>query len=215
MASVKGLRSLFERFQGKDDDVDWILSSGMLSKRLSVNPDRDLRDVWKVQPEAENPHWKLEQAGVQDGPPRPQTPLMDHAEDATANREGMVTGLSHYAYEVNGQVWTSLRRFTSAAFLHDLIELGPAPARTVRLTRGGVSVRAVGRRGDPFDQVVTKEVVFLGHRFRILNSQVFGNNARRALEDYSANFPGFVIPQAGLAISRGLAFEYIGPDIGF
>jgi hypothetical protein len=57
-ASLTKLKAFFERFKGKDDDVDWILESGMLDKKLIVKPDRDLRDVWSVEPIKENPHWK-------------------------------------------------------------------------------------------------------------------------------------------------------------
>lgn len=61
-SSKTKLASLFERFRGRDDDADWILSSGMLTKKLEVKPDRDLRDVWKVKPEKETPHWKEQDA---------------------------------------------------------------------------------------------------------------------------------------------------------
>lgn len=63
-ASVPKLKSFFERFQNKDSDVDWILGSRMLDKKLVVRPDRDLRDVWRVKPEKETPRWKQEQGVV-------------------------------------------------------------------------------------------------------------------------------------------------------
>jgi hypothetical protein len=60
-ASVPKLRAFFEQFQHRDDDVDWLLTSGILRKRLVVNPDRDLREVWKVAPAPEDPHWKQQE----------------------------------------------------------------------------------------------------------------------------------------------------------
>lgn len=59
-ASLPKLKSFFERFRHKDDDVDWILQSGILGKKLVVRPDRDLREVWRVIPELETPQWKAE-----------------------------------------------------------------------------------------------------------------------------------------------------------
>jgi hypothetical protein len=61
-ASVKKLKALFERFSGKDDDVDWILTGGLFARLKGINVDRDLRDVWKVTPAKETPHWKEEEA---------------------------------------------------------------------------------------------------------------------------------------------------------
>jgi hypothetical protein len=63
-ASKTKLRAFFERFKGKDDDVDWLLNTAVLSKNLNVKHDRDLKDVWRVEPKAEDPHWKTI-AGVQ------------------------------------------------------------------------------------------------------------------------------------------------------
>lgn len=57
-ASVTKLKTFFECFKGKDDDVDWLLDGKIFSKALTIKPDRDLRDVWKVKPQAETPHWK-------------------------------------------------------------------------------------------------------------------------------------------------------------
>lgn len=61
-ASLTKLHAFFERFKRKDDDVDWLLESDILRKKLVVNPSKDLREVWKVIPEQETPHWKEEEA---------------------------------------------------------------------------------------------------------------------------------------------------------
>lgn len=60
-ASIPKLRGFFEQFRHRDDDVDWLLTSGILKKRLVVNPDRDLREVWRVVPGVEDPHWKQQE----------------------------------------------------------------------------------------------------------------------------------------------------------
>lgn len=57
-ASLLKLKAFFERFKGKDDDVDWILATGVLNRKLNLKPDRDLRDVWTVKAEKEAPRWK-------------------------------------------------------------------------------------------------------------------------------------------------------------
>lgn len=62
-ASKAKLKAFFERFKGKDDDVDWILNTAVLAKNLNIKNDRDLKDVWRVEPKAEDPHWKIA-AGV-------------------------------------------------------------------------------------------------------------------------------------------------------
>jgi len=70
-AAVPKLKAFFERFQNRDEDVDWILGAGVLGRKLNVKPDRDLRDVWKVEPVKENPRWKEEKARLAP-PPQPQ-----------------------------------------------------------------------------------------------------------------------------------------------
>ena len=60
-ASLAKLKAFFERFKGKDDDVDWILDAGLFDRKLNVKPDRDLKDVWAVTPKKEKPHWKAMQ----------------------------------------------------------------------------------------------------------------------------------------------------------
>jgi hypothetical protein len=60
-ASVPRLKAFFERFQNRDDDVDWLLGASIFEKKLNVRVDRDLKDVWGVRPEQETPHWKYEQ----------------------------------------------------------------------------------------------------------------------------------------------------------
>lgn len=77
-ASLPKLRNFFERFRHKDDDVDWILQSGIMGKRLVVRPDRDLREVWRVIPELETPQWKaVEQPPHQNRPPANLYAFMD------------------------------------------------------------------------------------------------------------------------------------------
>lgn len=66
-ASKTKLKRLFERFRGKDDDADWLLNTGILDMRLKVDPSRDLKEVWRVHPEKENPHWKQQQQRVRVG----------------------------------------------------------------------------------------------------------------------------------------------------
>lgn len=59
-SSIPKLKGFFERFRHKDEDADWILSSRMLDKKLVIDPSRDLRNVWKVEPQKEAPRWKEE-----------------------------------------------------------------------------------------------------------------------------------------------------------
>lgn len=48
--SYKDLKGWFEKFKGKDDDVDWILDRGYLDSPMEARPDRDIRSVWKLEP---------------------------------------------------------------------------------------------------------------------------------------------------------------------
>lgn len=52
IASYKELRAWFEKFKGKDDDVDWILEHAYFDTTLEARPDNNLKRVWKVRPEA-------------------------------------------------------------------------------------------------------------------------------------------------------------------
>lgn len=57
-ASIANLKAFFDSFKGKDDDVDWFIESGILDKRLEAQPDRDLKNVWKVEPIKDTKLWK-------------------------------------------------------------------------------------------------------------------------------------------------------------
>ena len=56
--SLPKLKAFYERFKGKDDDVDWLLDGGVFTRKLNIDPDKDIKEVWKITPEKENPHWK-------------------------------------------------------------------------------------------------------------------------------------------------------------
>ena len=92
-ASIPLLKSFFERFQHRDDDVDWLLASSLFERKLNVRPDRDLRDVWKVQPAKEDPHWKEAEARAQLA--RAQ---FTRAVDVEGSRER----INAYVFEVDG-----------------------------------------------------------------------------------------------------------------
>jgi hypothetical protein len=83
-ASNLRLKRFFEIFKNKDADADWLLNSGMFDKKLSVRSDRDLRDVWKVTPKYEDPHWKAEATPTGGGLAiNPEAPISPHVIDYT------------------------------------------------------------------------------------------------------------------------------------
>lgn len=49
-ASVKKLEDWFALFKGKDDDVDRMFAKDYFTKKLTYNPDRDLKNTWVVDP---------------------------------------------------------------------------------------------------------------------------------------------------------------------
>jgi hypothetical protein len=56
--SLNNLKKFYESFKGKDDDADWLLDGGILNKKLSIDPTKDLRDVWKVEAHKDINPWK-------------------------------------------------------------------------------------------------------------------------------------------------------------
>lgn len=48
--SYGDLKNWFERFKGKDDDVDWILEKDYFDSDMEAKPDRDIKSVWKLDP---------------------------------------------------------------------------------------------------------------------------------------------------------------------
>jgi hypothetical protein len=112
--SLNRLKTFFERFQAKDDDANWLLSSKMLDKKLVIDPDKDLRSVWNVEPMKEDPHWKLAQANLQ-----PRTTVVGWApqtDNLTRILSQQIQGLIHRwriprDYEMTRESFTILREF--------------------------------------------------------------------------------------------------------
>jgi len=47
--SIEGLKAWYEKFYGKDDDVDWILNKGYFDKSLEAVPDTDVKEPWGIE----------------------------------------------------------------------------------------------------------------------------------------------------------------------
>lgn len=51
LTGMKDLKNWVEQFKGKDDDADWMLEKAYFDSDLTAKPDRDLKGVWRVDPE--------------------------------------------------------------------------------------------------------------------------------------------------------------------
>jgi Phage phiEco32-like COOH.NH2 ligase-type 2 len=142
-ASVNRLKSMFERFQNRDDDADWLLGSRTLWKKLSVKPDRDLRDVWKVQPAKETPRWKEEKVKSQNGP-----------SPSTTNNPIIYRAGNYYAsFETSGHYPRSLEAVN--ALENALVSLSTEPIGSCfigSLSPLNRNIFVWGRVGQPWDE---------------------------------------------------------------
>jgi hypothetical protein len=77
-ADIPKLRSMFEAFKAKDEDADWLLSSGLFKRKLNVNPDRNLLDVWKITPQPEEKRWRAERLEETPNLPDDELPYVVH-----------------------------------------------------------------------------------------------------------------------------------------
>lgn len=163
--AVTKLKSFFERYQNKDDDADWLLSSGMMDRKLAVKPDRDLRTVWKVEPASEGPiKWKEEEA-IKTRVPATVQPVgralsnlpiaAEHrffqsitytpSQWRRLMRRSVVTTINevvHTSEIRERQLWNlDLKRA-----IHSLVQSGIAPSETIYETSEGVPFRYMGFR---------------------------------------------------------------------
>lgn len=214
-ASVARLRAFFERFKAKDDDADWILSGSLLHRKLNVRPDRDLRTVWRVEPQAETPHWKQEQQRV----------LLERA---AAGRETVV---SPYIFQVGdcylGFVEQPEYRPTPdelldlaqqvSAFNRDgrhLVESGWEPERHED-PRGRYRLMVYGIAGRSWRNYATLDYVIAGIHwhtclFRLLASQIVNPVVTRTLIDWATEQENLELPGNQLVLRNGLLFQYMG-----
>lgn len=135
-ASLTKVKSFFERYKGKDDDVDWILNGGILDKTLTIKTDRDLRDVWSVKPEKENPHWKANVA-----PRIPNVQQIDRTVENNAHLLGLVTPLGKI-FQTSGT-----RRTTAEELIFLDVQVHRAGAVTALAER---NYQFMGMRGEPW-----------------------------------------------------------------
>ena len=154
-ASLIGLRSFYERFKHRDDDIDWILDSGILGKKLQVRPDRDLREVWRVIPAEEKPHWKEEEARRLAAIAPPRVPM---PQETTPLNTGVgvwpfnTIAIRNHVYWAAGGLRPALVEGL-ARYLDTLVGMGlpePQPGVSFRTDPLGVVFQCVGIVGQPW-----------------------------------------------------------------
>lgn len=188
-ASKTKLTSLFERFRGKDEDADWILDSGMLAKKLDVKPDRDLRDVWKVEPVKETPRWKELDA-------KEKARLV--GQQATVPLDGIgttVCNVDGWLLYVSG-VYGPLSE-TQVRLFRERVEGGDTPTSGWIYQVGGVRVFVCGRVGAGWSLNVGSKAYITQvnnrrYQWRLLASQTVGEAVRAILRDYVELHNGFI-----------------------
>ena len=208
--SSKKLQAFFERFRHKDDDVDWILGAGMLGKKLSVKPDRDLRNVWKVQPVKEDPHWKEEKA----------------REDAARAERETPTVMSPTVFEIEGLYMSFTNNPTRVPTTEERAELRQAVRdRGTPLQVGswqpfptgdrGSHVTIWGRSGRQWDPHIRCNTIRTGvqgtrYVWRVPQGQIINERVRNILRvrvaEGGADRPG------SLVLYDGLLFQPCGPE---
>ena len=202
-ASRTRLRNFFERFQNRDDDVDWVLESGMLRMKLNVRPDRDLREVWKVIPEKEIPNWKQAHAEQQ----RPITIVGDNIQGGLYP---YVTSVATGYFYPEGFPDRPLDIIERQAILVEMQRLGRVPGEViVGLPVGPVRLGAVGNSfaANTPTQIVTVPVLRTPHRFRLLANQRVTAEARTILRSFVRRV---LVRPGRLQLSNGLLFQYEG-----
>lgn len=159
-AEIASLRKTFELFKGKDDDVDWVLDGGLFDKKLTVACDRDLRDVWSVEPKKEDPNWKRLKA-------RPPVQPVEGTLDETADGDFYVTAVDGFLIKVPRDNTLSGREVLD--LLPILREAGNG-FRGNLLTATGRTVRVINHiRGAEYSCPADSRVVRFGDfRFRFV-----------------------------------------------
>ena len=200
-SSIQKLQAFFERFRHKDDDVDWLLQSGIFRKKLNVKPDRDLRHVWKVEPVKEIPHWK---SGV------------------SRTEPAIVTNYSAFlpcCFEIRGHAMRFLGPLGGTPTDRDRYILESAfdmrnPAVPLRVGDQGVNIESVGRIGSFWDPAVPSKQVSIpvngvSYNFRVLQNQIINGTVRHLLRTFILAGSGRVF--GAIVLQDGLMFQPLGP----
>ena len=209
-ATVPKLKGLFERFKGKDDDVDWLLNSGMLDKKLEMKPDRDLRDVWAVTPEKEKPHWKAEAE---------KEARLRADEFVRLGNEGII---SPFVVEAAG--WYAFRYMAPAyqPLIREKVALAAAIRRRATVWIGteleavNNNYRIVGQEDGTWEPYVAlyktyrTQVAGVRYRWRLLLGQVVNEKVREILREAVVN--GWDRNDGCLYLIDGLLFQCMGQE---